>query len=56
MIITTVLLGVFVPETGRLATSLLIPAIVLILVGAICLAIGFVAKMVKAQGKDRPPA
>jgi len=55
MIITTVLLGVFVPETGRLATSLLIPAIVLILVGAICLAIGFVAKMIKSDSKDQSP-
>lgn len=56
MAITSVFLGAMVPETGRLLLSLLIPAVILILIGAICLAIGFVAKMVKSDSKDRPPA
>lgn len=55
MAITVVLLGACVPETGRLVLALLIPAITLIFAGAICLAIGFVAKLVKSDRKDQPP-
>jgi purine-cytosine permease-like protein len=56
MTITTILLGVFLPETGRLVIALLIPVIVLVFLGVICLAIGFVAKLVKSESKDQPPA
>ncbi|MHC4642766.1 MAG: hypothetical protein ACYS32_14070 [Planctomycetota bacterium] len=56
MAITTVFLGAMVPETGKLLLALLIPAVILILVGAICLAISFVAKMVKSDSKEQPPA
>jgi hypothetical protein len=56
MAITAVLLGACVPETGRLVLALLIPAIILIFVGAICLAIGFMAKLVKSDSKDQPKA
>jgi NADH:ubiquinone oxidoreductase subunit 6 (subunit J) len=51
--ITTILLAVFVPETGRLALALLIPAIILIFVGAICLAIAFAVKMFKSDNKEQ---
>lgn len=53
--ITTVFLGAMVPETGKLLLALLIPAIVLILIGALCLAIGFAAKLVKSDSKEQPP-
>ena len=56
MAITAVLLGACVPNTGNLAALILIPAIALIFVGAICLTIGFVTQLLKAQDKDRPPA
>ena len=56
MAITTVFLGAMVPETGKLLLALLIPAVILIFVGAVCLAIGFVAKLLKADGKEQPPA
>ena len=53
MAIMAVLLGALVPNTGNLASLLLIPAIVLIFVGAICLAIGFLTQLLKAQDKDQ---
>ena len=56
MAITTVFLGAMVPETGKLLLALLIPAVILIFVGAICLPIGFVAKLLKADGKEQTPA
>jgi hypothetical protein len=56
MAITTVFLGAMVPETGKLLLALLIPAVILILIGAICLAIGFIVKLVKSDNKDQSPA
>jgi hypothetical protein len=56
MAITAVLLGALVPDTGNLATAMLIPAIALVFVGAICLAIGFVTQLFKAESKDQPKA
>lgn len=53
MAIMAVLLGALVPDTGNLATAMLIPAITLVFVGAICLAIGFVTQLFKAQDKDQ---
>ena len=54
--IAAVVFAVILPSGGKLAIALMIPAIMLILIGAICLAIGFVAKLVKTESKDQPPA
>lgn len=54
--ITAIVFGAILPSAGKLAIALMIPAIALILVGAICLAIGFVTKLVKSDRKDKPPA
>ena len=54
--ITTILLGIFLPETAKLAIALLIPAVILIFAGAVCLVIAFAAKMFKSENKDQPPA
>ena len=54
--ITAVVFAAILPSAGKLVIALMIPAIVLILIGAICLAIGFVAKLVKSESKDQPPA
>jgi len=54
--ITAVVFAAILPSAGKLAIALMIPAIVLILIGAICLAIGFVAKLVKSDRKDPPKA
>lgn len=56
MAITMIFLGAMVPETGKLLLALLIPAVILILIGAICLAIGFVIQLLKAQDTDKPTA
>ena len=56
MAIMAVLLGACVPNTGTLAALMLIPAIALVFVGAICLAIGFVTQLLKTGNKDQPPA
>lgn len=56
MAIMAVLLGACVPNTGTLAALILIPAIALVFTGAICLAIGFVIQLLKADSKDHPPA
>ena len=56
MAITAVFLGAMVPGIGRLVLALLIPAIALVFLGAICLAIGFVAKLVKSDSKEQAPA
>ena len=52
--ITTILLGIFLPETAKLALVLLIPAVILIFAGAVCLVIAFAAKMFKSENKERP--
>lgn len=54
--IASVVFGAILPSASKLAIALMIPAIVLIFVGAICLAIGYVAKLVKSDSKDQPPA
>jgi hypothetical protein len=54
--IAAVVFAAILPNAGRLAIALMIPAIALILIGAICLAIGFVAKMVKSDSKEQPLA
>jgi hypothetical protein len=54
--ITAIVFGAILPSAGKLAIAMMIPAIVLILIGAICLAIGYVAKLVKSDSKDQPPA
>lgn len=54
--ITTILLGIFLPETARLALVLLIPAVLLIFAGSVCLVIVFAAKMFKSENKEKPPA
>jgi hypothetical protein len=46
--ITAVVFAAILPSAGNLAWALLIPAVVLIIVGALCLAIGFVAQLVKS--------
>lgn len=53
--IAAVVFAAILPSAAKLAIALMIPAIVLILVGAICLAIGFVAKLIKSDSKDQPP-
>jgi hypothetical protein len=52
--VTAVAFTAILPSAGKLAIALMIPAIVLILIGAICLAIGFVAKVVKSDNKVHP--
>lgn len=54
--ITAVVFGAILPSAGKLAIAMMVPAIVLILIGAICLAIGFVAQTVKSDSKDKSPA
>jgi hypothetical protein len=54
--IAAVAFAASLPNAGKLAIALMIPAIVLILIGAICLAIGFVAKLIKSDSKDLPKA
>ena len=54
--IAAVVFAAILPSAGKLAIALMIPAIVLILVGAICLAIGFVAKLVKSESPSQPQA
>jgi hypothetical protein len=56
MAIASVVFGAILTEAGALAIAMRIPAIVLMLIGAMWLAIGFVAKLLKSDGKDKPPA
>jgi hypothetical protein len=44
------------PNAGKLAIALMIPAIVLIIIGAFCLAIGFVVKLIKSDKPDQSQA
>jgi len=46
--IAAVVFAAILPSAGNLTWALLIPAIVLILGGALCLAIGFVAQLFKS--------
>jgi galactitol-specific phosphotransferase system IIC component len=46
--ITAVVFAAILPSAGKLIWALLIPAVTLILIGALCLAIGFVAQLVKS--------
>ena len=50
---TAVVLAATLPGAQNLAFALLIPAIILILGGAICLAIGFVVKLVKSDNRSQ---
>ena len=54
--IAAVAFAVILPSGGKLAIALMIPAIVLILIGAVCLAIGFIVKTIKSDSKDKSPA
>ena len=54
--IAAVAFAASLPNAGKLAIALMIPAIVLILIGAICLAIGFVAKLIKSEKPDQSQA
>jgi hypothetical protein len=54
--VTAVAFTAILPSAGKLAIAMMVPAIVLILIGAICLAIDFVAKLVKSDKKDQFPA
>ncbi len=54
--IAAVAFAAILPSASKLAIALMIPAIVLILIGAICLAIGFVAKIIKPDGPGQPQA
>ena len=54
--IAAVVFAAILPSAGKLAIALMIPAIMLILIGAVCLAIGFVAKLIKSDSKDQPQA
>ena len=51
MAIGAVAFAAILPSAGKLAVALMIPAIVLILIGAICLAIGFIIKLIKSDSK-----
>ena len=54
--IAAVAFAAILPSAGKLAIALMIPAIVLILIGAICLAIGFIVKLIKSDRPDQPQA
>lgn len=54
--IAAVLFAAILPNAGKLAFALMIPAIVLILVGAICLAICFIVKTIKSDKPDQTQA
>ena len=54
--IAAVAFAAILPSAGKLAIALMIPAIMLILVGAICLAIGFIFKLVKSDRPDQSQA
>jgi len=51
-----VVIGASLPSAANLAIALMIPAIVLILVGAICLAICFIVKTIKSDKPDQTQA
>lgn len=51
MAITAVLFAAIVPGAGKLGLALLVPGILLILAGALCLGIRFVAQLFKS-GKE----
>ena len=51
--LTSIICGALMPGIGKLALALLIPAIILILIGAICLAIGYVVKLVKSDNPSQ---
>lgn len=56
MAIAAVAFAAILPSASKLAIALMIPAILLILIGAICLAIGFVAKLIKTEKPDQSQA
>jgi hypothetical protein len=53
--IAAVAFAAILPSAGKLAVALMIPAIVLILIGAVCLTIGFIVKIIKSDKPDQPP-
>jgi len=53
MSIAAIAFAAILPSASKLAIAMMIPAILLILIGAICLAIGFVAKLVKSEKSDK---
>jgi hypothetical protein len=54
--IAAVAFAAILPSASKLAIALMIPAIVLILIGATCLAIGFVVKLIKTDRPDQSQA
>jgi hypothetical protein len=56
MAIASIAFAAILPSASKLAIALMIPAIILILVGAMCLAIGFVVKLIKSEKPDQPQA
>jgi hypothetical protein len=54
--IAAVVIGASLTSASKLAIALMIPAIMLILIGAICLAIGYVVKLSKSDSKDQSQA
>ncbi|MHC4087723.1 MAG: hypothetical protein ACYSWZ_22345 [Planctomycetota bacterium] len=54
--IASIAFAAILPSAGKLAVALMIPAIILILVGAICLAIGFIIKLIKSDSKEQSPS
>lgn len=53
--IAAVAFAAILPSAAKLAIALMIPAIVLILIGAVCLAISFIVKTIKSDKPDQPP-
>jgi hypothetical protein len=53
MAVTAVTFAAIVPGAGKLVLALLVPAIALILAGALCLGIGYLAQLFRTDKEDR---
>ncbi|NIP23369.1 MAG: hypothetical protein GWN67_04565 [Phycisphaerae bacterium] len=56
MAIAAIAFAAILPSASKLAIAMMIPAILLILIGAICLAIGFVVKLIKTEKSGQSQA
>jgi len=56
MAIAAIAFAAILNSASKLAIAMMIPAILLILIGAICLAIGFVVKLIKSEKSDKSQA
>lgn len=56
MAIAAIAFAAILNSASKLAIAMMIPAILLILIGAICLAIGFVVKLIKSDKPDQSQA